>query len=61
MKAVSDISNELEAQFVNNVIGIRIINSLTHQYFINGGFTNVTKRREVLKTLNKELTFWGDL
>lgn len=59
MKAVSDISNELEAQFVNNVIGIRIINSLTHQYFINGGFTNVTKRREVLKTakVNKELTF----
>lgn len=58
-KAVSDISNELEAQFDNNVIGIRIINSLTHQYFINGGFTNVTKRREVLKSakVNKELTF----
>lgn len=58
-KAVSDISKELEAQFDNNVIGIRIINSLTHQYFINGGFTNVTKRRDVLKTnkVFKELAF----
>lgn len=58
-KAVHDISKELEAQFDNNLIGIRIINSLAHQYFINGGFTNVTKRRDAVRSnkVFKEIAF----
>lgn len=44
-KAVQDISKELAAQYDNNIIGVRAINSLTHQYFINGGFSEITKRK----------------
>lgn len=44
-KAVSDISAELAAQFDSNMIGIRLINSLIHQYFIDGGFMTVTTRK----------------
>lgn len=48
-KAVKDISDELAAQYSNNTIGVRIIASLAHQYFINGGFSQVTKRLPTTK------------
>lgn len=41
---VAAITDELTEQYPNNIIGVRIVNSLIHQYFINGGFTSVTKR-----------------
>ena len=47
--AIKAISDELELQYDNNIIGIRIINSLAHQYFINGGFIQVTKRTKSTK------------
>lgn len=58
-KAVADISKELTNQFENNIIGVRIINSLTHQYFINGGFSEITKRRTVAnkKKVDTPITF----
>lgn len=41
---VKNISEELTEQYANNIIGVRIVNSLIHQYFINGRFSSVTKR-----------------
>lgn len=43
-KAEAAILKELGMQYDGNIIGIRIINSLIHQYFIVGEFTSLTKR-----------------
>lgn len=48
-EAVNRITDEMEAQYDNNIIGIRIVNSLIHQYFVNGGFEEITKRIDVKK------------
>lgn len=57
--AVEDISLELEAQYSNNIIGVRIISSLAHQYFINGGFTQITKRtnKPLENRVERDLSF----
>lgn len=58
--AVKHISAELEAQYANNIIGVRIINSLAHQYFINGGFTKISKRstKKNTKRVVRDLSFY---
>lgn len=43
-ESIDRIVDELSAQYQNNIIGVRIVNSLIHQYFINGEFISVTKR-----------------
>lgn len=34
---VSEVMQVIEASFDNNTLGVRLINTLIHQYFINGG------------------------
>lgn len=43
-EAIDDIVLELSEQYKNNIIGVRIVNSLIHQYFINGKFISVTPK-----------------
>lgn len=52
-EAVTAITEELEAQYDNNIIGVRLINSLIHQFFINGGFNDVLRRPAIPKNLRK--------
>ena len=60
-KAVKDITDELVQQYDTNIIGIRLINSLIHQYFIDGGFAEVTKRPTATQQSQKiALTFGAD-
>lgn len=40
--AIRTITDELDKQYEHNIIGIRLINSLIHQYFITGSFTSIT-------------------
>lgn len=41
--ALDTIREELNVQYDNNILGVRLINTLVHQYFIDRKFTRVTK------------------
>lgn len=59
--ALKALSTELENQYPNNVIGLRLINSLIHQYFINGGFETVTPTNASKPRNTKDTTPVRDL
>ena len=44
-EALSVITDELKSQYDNNIIGVRLLATLTHQYFIDGKFTSVTSNK----------------
>lgn len=53
-KASLDIKAKIKENYENNTLGARMINTLIHQYFINGGFKdNDTKKI----TFQKKLSF----
>lgn len=52
-KVVDQVMDVIVASYDNNTIGIRIINTLIHQYFINGG---LTKKETKKVTFQKKLS-----
>lgn len=50
-EAIDDIVLEMSEQYKNNIIGVRIVNSLIHQYFINGKFISVTPKTPTKENL----------
>lgn len=49
-----EIKARIKENFENNTLGARMINTLIHQYFINGGFKNKCDKQV---TFQKKLTF----
>ena len=52
-KASLEIKAKIKENYENNTLGARMINTLIHQYFINGGFKGEDKK----VTFQKKLTF----
>jgi len=53
-KALYEIKDKIKENFENNTLGARMINTLIHQYFINGGFKECSEKKV---TFQKKLTF----
>lgn len=49
-----NIKAKIQENFENNTLGARMINTLIHQYFINGGFTDKSAKKV---TFQKKLSF----
>lgn len=49
-----EIKAKIKENYENNTLGARMINTLIHQYFINGGFNNKSEKKV---TFQKKLTF----
>lgn len=53
-KASLEIKAKIQENYENNTLGARMINTLIHQYFINGGFKDKSDRKV---TFQKKLSF----
>jgi hypothetical protein len=42
-EALADIMAKVKESYATNSVGVRLLISLTHQYFISGGFPEVEK------------------
>lgn len=53
-KAKDIIKREIQANYETNTLGVRQINALVHQYYINGG---LTKKQAAVSQFNRTLSF----